>query len=52
MIKKKKNYASYSQNIYVALRISSWKLATEKTKNRKKIEKSGEEEKVDEEVWA
>lgn len=49
---KKKNYASYFQNIYVALRISSWKLATEKTKNRKKIEKSGEEEKVDEEVWA
>lgn len=50
--KIKKNYASHFQNIYVALRISSWKLATEKSKNTKKIEKSGEEEKVDEEVWA
>ena len=38
---KIKNYASYFQNIYVALTISSWKLATEKTKKQKKIEISG-----------
>lgn len=34
--KIKKNYASHFQNIYVALRISSWKLATEKPKTQKK----------------